>query len=350
MNNQVFPQLDGLRALAAFLVLVHHYWPALGRWDPTGGRLGVDLFFVLSGYLITRSLRRAQNLHPEDRLAIVGPFYRRRILRIVPVYYVTLVMTLLLPTERTPIFFWHLSFLSNIGFIARGSFTGSSAQFWALAVEQQFYLFWPLALMLFPRRRQVAAGAGLVAAGVGFRILAGLSGWSHLTIDILTPGAFETLGAGACLAFWMERRESESDRCSAALVTALCTGAALLVVVAAAKGTSFGFWTELVGTELGRALILAFVVAQAAWGIPGWVGRALQSVVLRSLGFWSYGIYLSHNFFYAVAKANGWKFVGLSAQNTQSLAALGFTLGYSYVCFELFEKPLFPNRATGKAG
>src|SRR5208282_504948 len=120
MKKRIFPQLDGLRAVAALMVVIHHYWPESARWDTTGGRLGGDIFFVLSGYLITRTLMNAQVVRPEGRSSILKKFYTRRIRRIFPVYYVTLALAATIPAERTMALLWHATFLSNLLFILKG--------------------------------------------------------------------------------------------------------------------------------------------------------------------------------------------------------------------------------------
>src|ERR1035437_7461 len=113
-----YPQLDGLRGLAALVVLAHHYWPGSALWDPTGGRIGVDFFFVLSGFLITRSLVRDRAEAPGNPWPRLLRFYVRRVRRIIPLFYTTLALGALLRWDRIRVSLpWHLSFLSNVYFI-----------------------------------------------------------------------------------------------------------------------------------------------------------------------------------------------------------------------------------------
>jgi peptidoglycan/LPS O-acetylase OafA/YrhL len=156
---EYLPQLDGLRAFAVFAVMLHHFLP-LNRVLPedfvTLGSLGVRLFFVLSGFLITGILLRCRQrasdgeTKPSQQLR---RFYVRRFLRIFPVYYVTLgiVALLNLPTVRES-FFWHVAYLSNFLFSFLGRFEGPLSHFWSLAVEEQFYLLWPWLIVFAPRR------------------------------------------------------------------------------------------------------------------------------------------------------------------------------------------------------
>ena len=129
--NGYMPQLDALRAIAVGAVILHHFLP-LGRFIPydfvTFGDLGVRLFFVLSGFLITGILLKCKSkvdLGDESPSFELRQFYVRRFLRIFPVYYLTLAIVAILnvPTVRTT-FFWHLSYLSNVYFALRGGFDG----------------------------------------------------------------------------------------------------------------------------------------------------------------------------------------------------------------------------------
>ena len=90
-------------------------------------------------------------------------------------------------------------------FIREGRFIGACGHLWFIAVLQQFYLVWPLVIALLPRKRMPEASLGLVLTGLLVRALAVVSGCSKLTIDIMTPGAFETLGMGAWLACTMAK-------------------------------------------------------------------------------------------------------------------------------------------------
>lgn len=150
-----FGSLDGLRALCIAAVLWHHgpVWTELA--DParilTRGFMGVDFFFVLSGFLITTLLLREERAY--GRISLAG-FYRRRILRIVPVYFlvVTGVATYYIllkgQHEYLSILPYYYLFLSNflVGDIP------TLAPTWSLSVEEQYYMIWPLALILTPRR------------------------------------------------------------------------------------------------------------------------------------------------------------------------------------------------------
>jgi len=340
MRKRIFPQLDGLRAVAALMVVIHHFWPESARWDTTGGRLGVDIFFVLSGYLITRTLLNAQAVSPEGRSMTLKKFYARRIRRIFPVYYVTLALAATIPSERTIALLWHAAFLSNLLFILKGRFVGAGGHLWALAVEQHFYLFWPWLVLFIPRKFLGSAATAMIGIGLLFRIIGGLRDWTPVTMYVMTPGAFEALGAGAWMAAWMERREDAPERLGWWISAVGLAGLAFWGLRVGTSGTTVGPVCSLLFTELSRALMLTWLIAQAVWGIPGWIGRMLESIPARAIGRWSYAIYLSHNFFFAMMKARPRHLPGLSIHDSQALLALAVTLIWSAACYHLLEKPL----------
>lgn len=156
-------QLDGLRCLAYLAVFFLH---ARTEWAPWGW-VGVQLFFALSGFLITRVLVRGET---GDLRADLGRFYWRRTLRIFPIYYAVLAWVAL--TGGVPHLPWYFLYLSNVRGFLDGSIGGSIPHFWTLAVEEQFYLLYPLVLLLTPARGRVALILGLIAASKAFQVYA----------------------------------------------------------------------------------------------------------------------------------------------------------------------------------
>ena len=135
------PQLDGLRTLAVAAVIWSHWVPPY-QFGFEWGVMGVNLFFVLSGFLITGILldSRAGAVRPGDRWFAIRQFYTRRVLRIFPLFYMTLALLVLVnvrPVRQT--FLWHVCYLSNVYFFRQGAWIGQISHFWSLAVEEQFY-------------------------------------------------------------------------------------------------------------------------------------------------------------------------------------------------------------------
>jgi peptidoglycan/LPS O-acetylase OafA/YrhL len=174
LNEQYFPQLDSLRAIAVLLVIISHWFSAqhfLNRYVPNG-IFGVTLFFVLSGFLITSIL-----LKIKTKLEAGGShgeafkvFYVRRSLRIFPAYYLLLFILVVLNLASVrDSFWWHFFYVSNFYFWIKGAFAGSLSHLWSLAVEEQFYFVWPAIILLVPWRFLTSVLLAGVLTGFLFR-------------------------------------------------------------------------------------------------------------------------------------------------------------------------------------
>jgi peptidoglycan/LPS O-acetylase OafA/YrhL len=155
-------QLDGIRAVAVLLVIVSHWFPGdvVGKFG--FGAIGVDIFFVLSGFLITRILiveRLNFEINPSthSRLKAIRNFMVRRSLRIFPIYYLLLVLLILFkdqfPNPVSLDWKWYFFYLQNILFYINKTWPGGKlSHLWSLAVEEQFYLFWPWIILFVSQR------------------------------------------------------------------------------------------------------------------------------------------------------------------------------------------------------
>src|SRR5689334_6993090 len=164
------PQLDALRALAVLAVMVHHFLP-VDRFIPpdyiTLGFLAVRLFFVLSGFLITGILLSYRS---DTRDNALRRFYLRRVLRIFPIYYLTLFIALALQVRAIQLgAFWHLTYLSNYVAPFHPEWMGPASHFWTLAVEEQFYFVWPFIVLFVPRKYLAGTIIGTIALALLFR-------------------------------------------------------------------------------------------------------------------------------------------------------------------------------------
>jgi peptidoglycan/LPS O-acetylase OafA/YrhL len=235
------PALDGIRGLAILAVLATHAVPRVadvgaGRWWNQvleSGAFGVDLFFVLSGYLITGIL-----LDTRDKPEYFRNFYARRFLRLFPVYYLYLgLLALALPPfhrmihlhmpEYAGSWWWYLLYLCNLkpGHAAHDPYLG---HFWSLAVEEQFYLVWPAVVLLF-RRRLAFWCFFAIASAVALRVYLSWSGADWNTIYRLTPARLDALSLGALGAIAL-RNEQWRPRCMALARKALIAGGILFLI------------------------------------------------------------------------------------------------------------------------
>lgn len=302
------PQLDGVRCLAVSAVAFSHWLPAWQFGLPFGA--GVHLFFVLSGFLITRILLALRDA--DRRGGAVARFYARRTLRLFPAFFVVLGLAawadvpLVRDTWR-----WHAAYLSNV-FIAReAQWQGHVSHFWSLAVEEQFYLVWPWAIVWAPRAWLAAAIAAAIALGPASRLLA--AEWAGLPEPFwaLVPGgSADSLGVGAWLA-WLAwpSRGVDTPRADLQVARAAQAGLAIWAAIAVGERVAPLPVIAVVLRQLAQAVLFAWVVWRAAAGLRGGSGRLLEHPAVVHLGRISYGIYLIHPFapvvMYAFAAAVG---------------------------------------------
>jgi peptidoglycan/LPS O-acetylase OafA/YrhL len=284
------PGLDALRGLAVLLILWTHVPSGLlgkpidllkGVVQP--GYLGVDLFFVLSGFLITRIL-----LVDKDRGRPLRWFLLRRVLRIFPIYYLVVVAVWLIrPGPELP---WCALYASNFYFPFHPQET-LLRHSWSLAVEEHFYLLWPLAVYVLPTRKAAFAAVGLlpfaVACAIAVILLDGDTGlrWISSTFGESAAGSYnsrelvymgtmfraESLGLGALLAFSERRIER---RPWIALGLALGAGVAAAVLVRGSTLNVAPRWvalTRLIGfTGVSGAAVLWLIGAHYSGKSGAW--------------------------------------------------------------------------------
>ena len=305
------PALDGVRGLAILLVLIYHQTvlsPA-GPFDAVFGRVarfgwcGVDLFFVLSGYLITGIL-----LDSREEPRYFRNFYARRILRIFPLYYAVLAFTFfILPRFSTSppfspaafagrrIFYW--LYLGNYVMAAQGSFSHDILSVtWSLAIEEQFYLIWPLVVLLLPRKWIARLCVAIITATLLLRTFLVLAGYGPVPIYVLTPLRLDGLAAGALLAT-LRKGGSAIPEAFGSAARRLALLAGILTVLIWAIPDDYQWFSPQM-QEFGYsslALFFGAIVALAVWSPKKSVFvRFFDSRVLRFLGKYSYAIYLFH--------------------------------------------------------
>ncbi|MFN3667351.1 MAG: acyltransferase family protein, partial [Sediminibacterium sp.] len=193
-------QLDSIRAIAVIMVIISHWIPKLNilPW----GEIGVDVFFVLSGFLITGILlenKRLQNEGKLSRTSFVINFIVRRTLRIFPIYYLMIFIHFMVSeytgTGLKENFIYYVTYTSNILFFKTGDMSGITSHFWSLAVEEQFYLLWPWMILFIRNENLINVMLIFIGIGVLFPLI--VPGRS----DILTPACFSAFAIGAMLAY-----------------------------------------------------------------------------------------------------------------------------------------------------
>jgi peptidoglycan/LPS O-acetylase OafA/YrhL len=296
VTNRYFQQLNALRALAVLAVVATHTVDTYNYPTLVWGEEGVTLFFVISGFLITGIVLDARDAATKEgapRRTVLRAFYARRFLRIFPIYYLTILAAAVIGFEGVrEALWWHVSYLSN-WHIAFDEQWNVATHAWSLAVEEQFYLLWPLALLFVPRARIPWVIALTVAIGPATRavLTAGTDMWRP-GIVIITPSALDSLGLGAALA-WAWRTPVGPARF---VRWAVGAAGALFVVDRVLALFVDGSDTATSVTRLWIPLMFVGVVHAVSSGVAGRIGRTLQWAPVAYIGLVSYGIYLLHPF------------------------------------------------------
>ena len=302
--------LDGIRGAAILLVLLYHFSSSLnvfGITNPVLGALrigwcGVDVFFALSGFLITGIL-----LDTKGHANYFRNFYARRVLRIFPLYYGSLFVVFLLRLALPDAgvwgshdgmlapgsLLWPVLYLQNLAIVLQGSsVTGVTTHYWSLAVEEHFYLLWPLLVWLATRRQLMRIAIAAVLVSMAGRVML----WRyHLDLDAafgLTPLRLDGLAIGALAALAIRAPEGLAvivRRAWMVLAVAAPLLVGLLVLRHTTQQTDPAVWLfayPLVATVTATGLVVSMV--------RGPVARVMSLAPLRWLGKYSFGLYVWH--------------------------------------------------------
>ena len=290
-----FPELDALRTFAVLLTLAAHFLPAVGFILIPYSWYGVDIFFSISGFLITYILLLTKDVE-LNRMKIIGNFMLRRVLRLFPVYYL-FIFTFWFAWKFLSLQLWKPDFTGyfftytpNILFYIKGLGYGHPfSHLWSLGVEEQFYLIWPWVVVFFNRK-------WLLPVIVFFIVMAyGVNTWAHTNPNIrsLPLSNFHTLGSGALLAYLIHYRDESKfiqylkrNRMWIFIVSF----AAFIVLLYYFKGGSAG-WALAREFGLSIVTVLFVLVSIEGWSGLGWLTRR---PFVMYLGKISYGIYLFH--------------------------------------------------------
>lgn len=297
------PQLDGLRALAVLAVWLEHWGvppvPGLKYFHEWGG-LGVYLFFVLSGFLITGILLRGRETIEAQKVPlrdVLRTFYSRRFLRILPVYYVVLFGTAILLGKTRRLFWWHFTYTTNLWYGIHWNDYVPGAHFWSLAVEEQFYLVWPWLVLLTPRRLLLKSMIFIAATSAVYRLGYIYQPWHKPAVTTMLAwslGNFDRLALGSILAVLWETSDPRRIRqfCTVCLCIGLPGEIAMQILETARPESRLIFALH----PVIAALLFTWIVDGAARGFRGPAGALLRSRPMLYLGRISYGIYLLHVF------------------------------------------------------
>jgi peptidoglycan/LPS O-acetylase OafA/YrhL len=360
------PELDGIRGIAIAMVLAHHYFllpiqapPAtLLSYIQAAGRLawsGVDLFFVLSGFLIGGILLDARDSSNYFRV-----FYTRRFFRIVPIYTICLagayLLSVLFNHGLAPRFAWmfeeqiafkpYLIFLQNF-WMAKNTTYGmfGLGVTWSLAIEEQFYLTLPLVIRLLnPRSLLIAVVGGIVFAPILRVALCELWPSHNLSWVVMMPCRADALLLGVLGAMalrsprWRERLQTNRSLLVGALMVLACG----FVVVTKYLPSPYGFGMVSIGFTWLALFYFSILLCGLLYR-ESWLGRCLRWRWLGWLGSIAYGTYLFHEFVraFVFGLISAHLPFRMSFQEFDiSVLALVVTLVICRASWVFFEKPL----------
>lgn len=286
-------QLDGLRGLAVIGVAWHHWAP---QWrDPFPFEIGLFFFFVASGFLVTAGLLRTrENSTTLGRRSLgVGGFLSRRALRILLPYYVALALAAILAAgDVRTAYAWYIFPVCNIHMALTGAEPAGITHFWTLAIQQQFYLFWPLLILFIPRRALVPVITALVIIAPLWRWFGSSLAPGFADPSLLSPTALDYLGCGSLLAI---ARHHRPEGALPGLATASWISFAAYIVLYSFWKADFPLPEIRWFQQTFLAIACCGLIDAANRSIRGPLGRLLETRALLHVGALSYSLYLLHN-------------------------------------------------------
>lgn len=342
MKNYIFG-LNGLRAIAVFLVILSHRLPSghILKKFPIGD-YGVTLFFVLSGFLISRILFfQIQNkvfLKTTD-FSILKKFIFRRSLRIFPIYYLLLFFMYftdgIIGNRFRENFSWYFFYAANYLNYTTNRWYGSLAHFWSLSVEEQFYLFWPLCLLFIFKKSILRFICFIILLGTLYPFFV------EGKAEILTLSCVNAFGIGALLAYFEIMRPDWISFFNLSLKWLFIP--VLVLLVLSNLIFKFPFFSERLAVSILSVTIISFCRFKGNHFI---VQKVFENRILQFIGLISYGIYLYHNI---LPKYWSWGLEKINIKTPSSLGQFSYTefivqtfflVLISYLSWIIIEKPI----------
>lgn len=315
-----YPALDGLRGVAILLVVIYHNFGFINKFFFFGW-LGVDLFFVLSGFLITDILLRTVGSPHYLR-----NFYMRRVLRIFPLYYLSLVFFLLIlpliPDLKSQFSYysdnqvWLWTYLQNWLFIFKPS--GSTEilhHFWSLAVEEQFYLLWPLVILYIRNPKYLLAIVSLLLiCTFGLRLWI----WMHHLSDfsyynLYTFSRIDGICIGIMVALLLRINPGFLKKYTSIIVLFFAALNFAIFFINRSHQSSFPY-LALVGYTT-FAMMFGLLVNQAVTGETKLINSFFNIQILKFFGKISYGFYIIHWPVYLLLKPKLFPWIAMHVNN-----------------------------------
>jgi peptidoglycan/LPS O-acetylase OafA/YrhL len=323
-------RLDGVRALAFLTIFVHHGFDIPHLWA------GVDIFFVLSGFLITSILMDSRG---QD--GAWGRFYERRALRILPPYIAFLLLaTYFLHLQWHGKVAWYVFFAMNFAEVFKQGVPGLGI-LWSLAVEEQFYLFWPFIALRFSPRVVLRFAVALVVLAPVLRGVATPFLQEHSAIYYMMPFRMDLLASGAILAvLWLNPGDLARWRRWGMIL--MLGGLALLAACTRIFHNFNADGNTVIFNIIGYSLICSVATGLLAFTLgadKGLWNKLMSSPPVRWIGMISYTSYLIHTGVMAIV-------VPFSSMVLNRLLAFMIVVAYASLSWLFFEKPILKLRPS----
>ena len=345
------PVLDAIRGLAVLLVLIYHFFSPYIKILHIGW-IGVDMFFVLSGFLITGILYDS-----KEKPRYFKNFYLKRVLRIFPLYYMSLFVILILlpflmPTEeikgyeyitKNQFFFWTYlqNWMASFDLLwPKGTLV---SHFWSLAIEEQFYIFWPFLIYFLPNKSLVWISLVVVILAFSTRFVFVLTDQPTLANYVNTIARIDGLALGAITAILMRRNQAILSK----YVLSIFGAASLMLVIVFFQARSLSFYNPVIQLY-GFSVIAIFFASFLVISLSDLklIKHLVDLKIFRIFGKYSYGLYVYHVFlltlFLPVLSAYLQGFLASESQTMlmARILLLLMTFLVAYVSFHFFEARL----------
>jgi len=333
--------LDGLRALAVILVLLSHWFSShfiLGKMQL--GKIGVDIFFVISGFLITKILFHKKEFSQgsgKEKIKQIKLFIIRRTLRIFPIYYLLLLFLYFTNgSEFRDFIVYYLTYTSNYLFFATQNWHGFVGHFWSLAVEEQFYIFWPF-LILFILKRRILA---LLISAIIFGTLYPYYVAENMS-SILTLSCVNAFGLGALLSYVEVYKPKFGSFFYKYMSYAFIPLIILLLIQL--LGYKWSYFPLRLITSLITVRMIMYCIQENQKNL---FFNFLNLKFMSFVGSISYGIYLYHNFvpsyWNRVLRTYNLQFPfhSFEINYLERIVQFILLLLISYLSWEIIEKPI----------
>lgn len=344
--------LDTLRAFAVIFVILEHwkfplnFGPSINSFFASlipNGTFGVDLFFVLSGFLISSILLNARDNNDTNKLGIIKNFIIRRALRIFPIYYLIIFFLFIIkyPLLKENIY-WHLSYTSNVLFYKTQQWNNFSHT-WSLSVEEQFYLLWPWLIVLLNKRYLKYVFIFSILIGIYTTILTATV-FNNKFGYILMPSCMHAFGIGGLYAFLKYDNVIHKSFHRVLKIAFPLSILFHFYLAFTNYSGSLNLFSGLFDSIISVMLIHFTITIKEGW----LKDHIIENKLLMKIGELSYGIYLMHYVMMGIyikamttylSPANSIRSIALNPYFSYSIN-LVFLFLFAYLSFYLFEKPI----------